>query len=154
MKKALLSLALACSVSIFSFASETTVANTDAYFVNDSQVENMFAASADISEASPALLAELDASGTYTAAAKKQQNAVLSVKSGDKSAVLAIVLDFFLGGLGIHRAYLGTKTFTWVGYILTCGGIFGIVPLVDFVVLIINANDISEYVDNTRFFMW
>lgn len=154
MKKALLSLVLACSVSIFSFASETTAANTDAYFVNDAQVENMFAASADISEATPALLAEFDASGTYTAAAKKQQNSVLTVKSGDKNAVLAIVLNLFLGGLGIHRAYLGTETLTWVGYILTCGGIFGIVPLVDIIVLIINANDISEYEDNSKFFMW
>lgn len=154
MKKALLSLALACSVSIFSFASETTAANTDAYFVNDTQVENMFAASADISEATPALLAEMDASGTYTAAAKKQQSAVLTVKSGEKSAIAAIVLDFFLGWLGIHRAYMGTATMTWVGYILTCGGIFGIVPFVDFIVLIVNANDISEYIDNTKFFMW
>jgi len=154
MKKALLSLALACSVSVFSFASETTAANTDAYFVNDAQVENMFAASADVSEATPALLAEFDASGTYTAAAKKQQNSVLAVKSGDKSAVAAIIINLFLGPLGIHRAYLGTETLTWVGYILTCGGIFGIVPFVDLIVLIVNANDISEYEDNSKFFMW
>jgi TM2 domain-containing membrane protein YozV len=151
MKKALLVLALACSVSVFSYAAETTATSSE-YFVNDSQVENMFATSANVSEASPALLAELDPSNTYTAAARKQQNVVYD--GGDKSAVLAIVLDFFLGGLGIHRLYLGTKTFTWVGYILTCGGIFGIVPLVDFVVLIINSSDISEYVDNTKFFMW
>lgn len=154
MKKALLSLVLVCSVSLFSYAAESTAASSTEYFVNDSQVENMFATSADVSEASPALLAEFDVSGTYTAAAKKQQSAVFSATYSEKSAVLAIVLDLFLGGLGIHRAYLGTKTFTWIGYILTCGGIVGIVPLVDLVVLIINNSDISEYVDNPKFFMW
>jgi TM2 domain-containing membrane protein YozV len=151
MKKALLALALACSVPALSYAAETTATTSSEYFVNDSQVENMFATSANVSEASPALLAELDPTGTYTAAARKQQNVVYS---SDKSALLAIVLDFFLGPLGIHRAYLGTATFTWVGYILTCGGIFGIVPFVDFWVLIFNSSDISDYVDNTKFFMW
>lgn len=72
----------------------------------------------------------------------------------EKDAVVAIVLDFFLGGLGIHRFYLGTETLTGLGYILTCGGIFGIVPLIDFVVLIIDNKDISPYIDNPRFFMW
>jgi len=71
-----------------------------------------------------------------------------------KDAIIAIVLDFFLGGLGVHRFYLGTEVLTGVGYILTCGGIFGIVPLVDFVVLIIDSKDISRYVNNPKFFMW
>lgn len=72
----------------------------------------------------------------------------------EKDAIVAIVLDFFLGGFGVHRFYLGTEVMTGVGYILTCGGIFGIVPLVDFVVLIINNKDISKYVNNPKFFMW
>ena len=80
---------------------------------------------------------------------------VSSAPSGKgKDAVVAIVLDFFLGGLGIHRFYLGTEVLTGLGYILTCGGIFGIVPLIDFVVLIINNKDISPYVNNPKFFMW
>ena len=74
--------------------------------------------------------------------------------ANEKDAVVAIVLDFFLGGLGVHRFYLGTETLTGIGYILTCGGIFGIVPLIDFVVLIIDNKDISEYIDNPKFFMW
>ena len=71
-----------------------------------------------------------------------------------KDPLVAIVLDFFLGGLGIHRFYLGTETMTGIGYILTCGGIFGVVPLVDLIVLAINYDDISKYVDNPKFFMW
>lgn len=155
MKKALLSLALACSVTVFSFAAETKEANnSDAYFVNDSQIENLFSASADVSEANPALAQAIDATGTFEANAKKQQASVYSVKSGDKSAAAALVLDFFLGPLGIHRIYLGTATMTWIGYILSCGGICGIIPAVDFWVMVFNFNDISDYVDNTKFFMW
>ncbi|MCD4666050.1 MAG: TM2 domain-containing protein [Bacteroidales bacterium] len=80
--------------------------------------------------------------------------AVAPMAGSTKDPAVAILLDFFLGGLGIHRFYLGTKTMTGIGYILTCGGIFGIVPLVDFIVLIINYNDISQFVDNPKFFMW
>jgi TM2 domain-containing membrane protein YozV len=74
--------------------------------------------------------------------------------SNQKDPVVAILLDFFLGGLGVHRFYLGTKPLTGIGYILTCGGIFGIVPLIDFIVLIIDHDDISPYIDNPKFFMW
>ena len=81
-------------------------------------------------------------------------NGELSLPATAKSAPVAILLDFFLGGFGVHRFYLGTEVMTGVGYILTCGGIFGIVPFVDFIVLIINMDDISAYVDNPRFFMW
>ncbi|MDZ7776055.1 MAG: TM2 domain-containing protein [Bacteroidales bacterium] len=71
-----------------------------------------------------------------------------------KDPLVAILLDFFVGYLGIHRFYLGTETLTGIGYILTCGGIFGVVPLVDLIVLAINFDDISPYIDNPAFFMW
>ena len=54
---------------------------------------------------------------------------------GDKSHVAAILLSFFLGGLGIHRFYLG---YTWQGVVqlLTLGGL-GIWALIDFIRIII-----------------
>jgi TM2 domain-containing membrane protein YozV len=76
-----------------------------------------------------------------------------SVKS-EKTFVAALLLDIFLGGFGVHRFYLGTKVMTGIGYILTCGGIFGIIPLIDMIVLIVDNDDISKYVDNSKFFMW
>jgi len=50
---------------------------------------------------------------------------------GGKSQLLAGVLCFFLGGLGIHRFYLG---YTWQGIVqlLTFGGL-GIWILIDFI---------------------
>lgn len=77
-----------------------------------------------------------------------------TVMSGDKEAIVAIVLDVVLGGLGVHRLYLGTEIITWLLYPITAGGIFGIVPIIDLVVLIMDMDDISAYIDNPDFFMW
>ncbi len=54
---------------------------------------------------------------------------------GSKSHVTAILLAFFLGGLGIHRFYLG---YTWQGVVqlLTLGGL-GIWSFIDFIRIII-----------------
>jgi TM2 domain-containing membrane protein YozV len=111
------------------------------YVADDTLIDNMFATAPETVNAS---LVNLGTGVVSTA----------SFVSGDKDAVVAIVLSFFLGNLGIHRFYLGTEVLTGIGYILTCGGIFGIVPFVDFIVLIIDNKDISKYIDNPKFFMW
>ena len=79
-----------------------------------------------------------------------------SVSAG-KSPVGAILLTFFLGGFGIHRHYMGTRPWMWAIYTFTFGGIFGVVPFVDFIVEIIAAvedNSVARYCGNTSFFMW
>lgn len=52
-----------------------------------------------------------------------------------KSQLTAVLLCFFLGGLGIHRFYLG---YTWQGIVqlLTLGGL-GIWSLIDFIRILI-----------------
>lgn len=52
----------------------------------------------------------------------------------EKSKVIARLLCFFLGRLGVHRFYVG-KIGTGVLYLFT-GGIFGIGALVDFVIIL------------------
>jgi TM2 domain-containing membrane protein YozV len=54
---------------------------------------------------------------------------------GKKSQVIALILCLFLGGLGIHRFYLG---YTWQGVVqlLTAGG-FGIWAIIDLIRIII-----------------
>lgn len=71
-----------------------------------------------------------------------------------KDPMVAILLDFFLGTLGIHRFYLGTEPISGIAYILTCGGFGGIIPLIDLIMLAVNYEDISPYVNNPKFFMW
>lgn len=151
MKKTILALAFFATLGLTNAKASEVVSTSnvqDEYVVNDNNIEAMFTMSTD---------ASYEVAGTLnlnTLATNEANNQMFVKNGGGKSAILAIVLDLFLGGLGIHRAYLGTKTFTWIGYFLSCGGIFGIVPLVDLIVLAINAGDISKYEDNSKFFMW
>ena len=54
-----------------------------------------------------------------------------------KSKLVAALLCFFLGALGVHRFYVG-KVGTGVLYLLTCG-LFGIGILVDFIMILVGA---------------
>lgn len=145
MKKLLYLFVFGCLLSLSTLAANP-VTPADDYFIDDQKVEQLFTNSVDISisATSQSLLASQNT--------KAAGNAFYA--PGEKNFAVALVLNLFLGVLGVHRAYLGTKTFTWIGYILTCGGIFGIVPLIDLIVLIINNDDITPYIDNPKFFMW
>ncbi|WP_041617610.1 NINE protein [Spirosoma linguale] len=136
-----------CLLTVATLTTRAADLSADAYVINDQQVEQLIAQSEDVSLAavSTNLLESQQLAGSLTGTTRVKAN---------KDFVAALLLDLFLGGFGIHRLYLGTQTLTWVGYILTCGGIFGVVPLVDLVVLIIHHEDISPYVDNSKFFMW
>lgn len=136
MKKLFFTLALIAGLACFSTEASAS------YTIDDNQVEALFSSA---TQASFSIMNE---------ALEMAPSMAIASASGSKDALVAILLDFFLGGLGIHRFYLGTKTMTGIGYILTCGGIFGILPLVDLIVLAINFDDISAYVDNPKFFMW
>jgi len=151
MKKPLSLLVLFTALFVMAKASGTA----ESYVIDDQKVEQLFDNSTDISYASVSSAATSNYAGENYFATAQQSNERTQFKAGgDKNFATALLLNLFLGGLGIHRLYLGTKTLTWVGYILTCGGIFGIVPLVDLITLIINNDDITPYVDNPKFFMW
>ena len=56
-------------------------------------------------------------------------------KAEGKSQLVALILSFFLGGLGIHRFYLG---YVGIGILeLLTFGVFGILSLIDFIRIII-----------------
>ena len=67
------------------------------------------------------------------------------------SAVLAFPFPF--GMVGLHRIYLGTKPHVPVVYIASLGGVFGILPLIDFF-MITFSKDFDHYRDNGKVFMW
>ena len=74
----------------------------------------------------------------------------------DKRAVVAAVLAWVVGWLGIHRVYLGGRGVLVAFYLLTSilFGIGGVIALIDLVVLLINMDDISKFVGNDKFLMW
>lgn len=140
-------LLILCLLTVATVTARAADVSSDAYVINDQQVEQLLAQSEDVSltVANTSLLESPQMTASLAGPARVKAT---------KEFVPAILLNFFLGGLGIHRLYLGTQTLTWVGYILTCGGIFGVVPLVDFIVLIMHNDDLSPYIDNSKFFMW
>ena len=134
MKKLLFSL-----IAILAIAVSANAAN---YTVDDDAIDALIEASAEVSPL------ELMPAAAVPAAA--------SLSSSNSNPVAAFLLCTFLGGFGVHRHYMGTRPWMWAIYTFTFGGIFGVIPLVDWVMLIVGIvdDDISEYCGNTKFIMW
>ena len=75
---------------------------------------------------------------------------------GENNKAVAAVLAFPLFGIiGLHRIYLGTKPYVPVVYIATLGGCAGVLPLIDFfVILFANKEAFERYKENPKVFMW
>ncbi len=58
-----------------------------------------------------------------------------------------------LGFVAGHRIMMGTKPWVPVVYVATFGGCFGLLPLIDFFVIMLS-KDISPYENNPNVFMW
>ncbi|MBQ7253482.1 MAG: TM2 domain-containing protein [Bacteroidales bacterium] len=138
MKKLLLTL-----VAVFALCFAASAAN---YSINDDLIDQSIENAVDITSSS------LQALDMAAAAASSST----SVSSG-KSDGLAVALTFILGGFGVHRHYMGTSRGMWAAYTFTFGGIFGVVPLIDFIVEIVGLVDgtgLGKYYNNPKFFMW
>lgn len=72
----------------------------------------------------------------------------------NKKAVAAVLaFPFPFGMVGLHRIYLGTAPYVPIVYIGTVGGGFGILPFIDFCVILLD-KDITRYHENKKIFMW
>ena len=71
----------------------------------------------------------------------------------ENKRIVAALLTLSLGMLGVHRIYLGSKPWVPLVYLLTFGGGFFILPLID-LIAILTTPDIDKYINNPRVFMW
>lgn len=139
MKKLLIAL-----VAMFAI---TTVASAASYKLDDAAIDNAIESAVAVSPSS--LMSELPAS-------MPAMPATATISNG-ANPVAVILLNVFLGGFGVHRHYMGTRPWMWAIYTFTFGGIFGIVPFVDFIVelvAIVEDNSVARYCGNPSFFMW
>ncbi|MDQ3047628.1 MAG: TM2 domain-containing protein [Bacteroidota bacterium] len=67
------------------------------------------------------------------------------------SALFAFPFPF--GFMGAHRVMLGCKPWVPVVYVATFGGCFGLLPLIDFCVIVFS-KDIEQFENNSQVFMW
>lgn len=78
-------------------------------------------------------------------------------KNFRKEKLIASILAFPVpfGFCGLHRIYLGSEPWVPVAYLVTGGGGFGLLPLIDFV-FIVTADEerFKSYENNPQFFMW
>jgi TM2 domain-containing membrane protein YozV len=72
-----------------------------------------------------------------------------------KHRVFAALLAFPpLGIFGLHRIYMHTSPGVPLVYIVTFGGVFGILPFIDFVLILLNKDIHLNYTSNPHLFMW
>jgi len=74
-------------------------------------------------------------------------------KRNQKITAAVLAFPFPFGIVGLHRIYLGCPPYVPVVYIGTLGGVFGVLPLIDFFVIVIDKNT-ENYVNNQQVFMW
>jgi TM2 domain-containing membrane protein YozV len=88
----------------------------------------------------------------------KRPNPILQIfknkhKKNKQITAAILAFPFPFGIVGLHRIYLGTAPHVPVVYIASLGGIFGILPFIDFCVLVYHKN-IDRYIENKKVFMW
>lgn len=138
---------------IFCFLAMFAISNisfADKYVLDDNAVDNAFKAATVVTIDN----VNLFSTGTLNLMTNNASN--MTYYSSRVNPWAAWAICTFLGDFGIHRHYLGTSSWMWAAYTFTCCGIFGIVPFVDWVVLLVGAiqDDVSSYTDNSKFIMW
>jgi TM2 domain-containing membrane protein YozV len=68
------------------------------------------------------------------------------------AALLAFPLPF--GVVGLHRIYLGTQPHIPLVYVGTVGGVFGILPLADFIAILNTKEDDLQNLNTGKVFFW
>jgi TM2 domain-containing membrane protein YozV len=71
-----------------------------------------------------------------------------------KHRLVAALLTFPLGIFGLHRIYMHTSSGVPLVYIATFGGLFGVLPFIDFILILLSKDIHLAYTSNPHIFMW
>lgn len=126
-------IALILSLAVFTLGSVSVINSSKSFAAFPiTQTQTTIATDAEAVVEETVSQATTSTAATKVKAEKKQNFfSKMMSKLGGKSQIVATILCFFLGGIGIHRFYLG---YTWQGIVqlLTAGGC-GIWALIDFI---------------------
>lgn len=94
----------------------------------------------------------------YSIETKNRPNPLLNIfkarqKTNKRITAAILAFPFPFGIVGLHRIYLGTAPYVPIVYIASLGGIFGVLPFIDFCILILDKNE-KRYIENKKVFMW
>ncbi len=83
---------------------------------------------------------------------KKDSIQISTKKKKWIAAVLAFPFPF--GVVGLHRVYLGTAPYIPLLYVATIGGVFGLLPLADFIAILKCKEGDLENLNSRKAFFW
>lgn len=124
-------------IALVAMVALTFSANAANYSLDESAINEMFAEA--------------------TVSTSVESQGILDGVDGQTRTLIAAVLEFTgLPGIGIHRLILGTEPINCLWYFITFGGIFYIVPTIDFIVELIDllTGSGTTYLNNPNFIMW
>jgi len=136
----------------------TTMSFAGNYQVNDEKIDGLFEQSTEQS-----ILEAYNNEGISSIQALNLTSSPTSISAMDKGTLAFILLSVGIftgiGGLiplfGIHRIIMGSKGKIALIYCVTLGGIFFIVPIIDWIMLLINlinGEGAGTYENNDKFF--
>jgi len=76
-----------------------------------------------------------------------------SIKKRNKFIAAILAFPYPFGMFGLHRMYLGVNPIIPILYIVTIGGLVGIVPFIDMMVLLLS-KDTKPFRKNSKILMW
>lgn len=117
---------------------------------------SFFSAKAEVAEAIPVtdtIFLVLPESELVKADSLLSKPLIKNENKRKKLVAGVLALPFPFGFIGAHRVMLGCKPWVPVVYIATIGGCFGLLPLIDFCVIMFS-KDIEQYENNPHIFMW
>lgn len=133
---------LSLSLAFFANANVNSTSNSE-YFLNETALETVVSSAVDVTSATL----------TSVSGVNGMDNAP-SINGSSKP--LFLVLNFFLGGLAVHRYYMGVDGAWYMVFGYACVPVAGTVATCGdfFYVLFGTSTTHEEYADNKKWFVW